>query len=255
MWKFKFNIKREVRIALSLLLLVLLIAFSERTQRDLDVQEVHIRMENVSENHFMEEKDVIELMQLNKENLKGATVKQVDLRELEHRIENDHFVKDAEIYSDLKGNLVVKVKLRRPIARIIQQDGPHGYIADDGTTMSVSEKFTSRVTLVSGSYVSKLVKQQNLYETEEGTRLMELLTRIHEDDFWRAQLAQVDVASDGRVTLYPQVSKQYVEFGKIENLETKLHKLKIFYKEILPQRGWNTYERVNLEYEGQIVAE
>jgi cell division protein FtsQ len=29
----------------------------------------------------------------------------------------------------------------------------------------------------------------------------------------------------------------------------------IFYKEILPQRGWTRYERVNLEYDGQIIAE
>lgn len=29
----------------------------------------------------------------------------------------------------------------------------------------------------------------------------------------------------------------------------------IFYKEILPTRGWTRYERVSLEYEGQIIAE
>jgi cell division protein FtsQ len=28
----------------------------------------------------------------------------------------------------------------------------------------------------------------------------------------------------------------------------------IFYKEILPTRGWNKYERVNVEYEGQVIA-
>ena len=33
----------------------------------------------------------------------------------------------------------------RPIARIVRNDGPDGYIAEDGTIMPVSEKFTSRV--------------------------------------------------------------------------------------------------------------
>jgi cell division protein FtsQ len=46
-----------------------------------------------------------------------------------------------------------------------------------------------------------------------------------------------------------------VQFGKPEDFESKFTKLMIFYKEILPQRGWTRYERVNLEYDGQIVAE
>jgi len=51
------------------------------------------------------------------------------------------------------------------------------------------------------------------------------------------------------------VTGQRVEFGKAENIEEKFKKLMIFYKEILPQRGWTKYERVNLEYEGQVIAE
>ena len=60
------------------------------------------------------------------------------------------------LYSDLKGNLVVRAELRRPIARIVRNDGPDGYIAEDGTIMPVSEKFTSRVVLVSGTYVTQI---------------------------------------------------------------------------------------------------
>ena len=39
-----------------------------------------------------------------------------------------------------------------PIARIIQNYGPNGYIASDGTIMPVSDKFSSRVVLISGDY-------------------------------------------------------------------------------------------------------
>jgi len=40
-----------------------------------------------------------------------------------------------------------------------------------------------------------------------------------------------------------------------ETIEEKFRKLMVFYKEILPQKGWTRYERVNLKYEGQVVAE
>jgi hypothetical protein len=57
------------------------------------------------------------------------------------------------------------------------------------------------------------------------------------------------------ITIFPQVGDERIEFGKPENAEVKFKKLMIFYKEILPRTGWNKYNRVNLEYEGQIVTE
>jgi cell division protein FtsQ len=51
------------------------------------------------------------------------------------------------------------------------------------------------------------------------------------------------------------VGDERIEFGRPEDVEVKLKKLMIFYKEIMPRMGWNKYDRVNLEYEGQIVAE
>jgi cell division protein FtsQ len=255
MLKFKFNIKREIKIAGAVLVLGFLIAFSERRRSGVAVQDVQIKIENIGDNHFVNEGDVVNLMKLSQENLRGANVNELNLRELEGRIQTERFVEDADIYSDLKGNLVVKVSLRRPLARMVRNDGPDGYIAGDGVVMPTSEKFTSRVVLISGSYVRKLLEQQNIFENELGNGLMEMLRIIHEDEFLHAQIAELDIDSKGKITIYPQVGGQLIEFGKPENLEVKFRKLRIFYKEILPMRGWNTYKRVNLEYEGQIIAE
>jgi cell division protein FtsQ len=150
---------------------------------------------------------------------------------------------------------VVRAELRRPIARIVRNDGPDGYIAEDGTIMPVSEKFTSRVVLVSGSYVAQMLKQNNMYEKEDTQKILELINTIREDEFWSAQIAQLDIDSKTRITIFPQVGDEKIEFGKPENNEVKFKKLMIFYKEILPRTGWNKYNRVNLEYEGQIVTE
>jgi cell division protein FtsQ len=159
------------------------------------------------------------------------------------------------LYGDWKGNLVVNVELRRPIARIVQEDASDAYIAEDGTIMPVSEKFTSRVVLISGSLVKKLLESEDLNKTEYGPPLLELLALIRADDFWRAQVAQLDMGTDGKITIFPQVTGQRIEFGKPENIEMKFRKLMIFYKEILPQRGWTKYKRVNLEFDGQVIAE
>jgi cell division protein FtsQ len=35
-----------------------------------------------------------------------------------------------------------------------------------------------------------------------------------------------------------------IDFGKPVDIEEKFRNLKIFYKEILPTKGWNSYESV-----------
>jgi cell division protein FtsQ len=253
--KINFNIKRELKITAILAVVFVLIAFSERKQGSVSVKDIVIKIENIEGNQFIDESDIVDLMQLDEENLKGASLDKLNLKQIETRIKTNRFVKDAQLYSDLKGNLVVKATLRRPVARLIRNDGPDGYIAEDGTVMPVSDKFTTRVVLISGSYIRGLLSLENLNKTEETKNLMTMLDMIREDDFWRAQIAQLDIDSKGHINIMPQIGGQIIEFGVANNLETKFKKMKIFYKEILPQRGWNTYKRVNLEYEGQIIAE
>ena len=84
---------------------------------------------------------------------------------------------------------------------------------------------------------------------------MNMLLTIRDDEFWRAQIALIDFDRKGRIFIQPQIGNQSIEFGAIENLNDKLKKLRIVYKQILPQMGWNKYTRISLEYEGQIVAE
>ncbi|MBL0740132.1 cell division protein FtsQ/DivIB [Chryseolinea lacunae] len=253
--KIKFNLKREVKIIAAVIVVGGIIAFTERRQSTASIKDITIKMVNLNENHFLDENDIINLMQLNRENLKGASMDRVNLKEVEKKIKSEPFIKDAQLYSDLKGNLVVKAELRRPIARLVRNDGPDGYIAEDGTVMPVSDKFTARVVLISGAYVNQLLKQNNANDTEDGQHLIALINMIRENEFWNAQIAQMDIDSKARITLFPQVGDERIEFGKPENAEIKFKKLMIFYKEILPRMGWNKYNRVNLEYEGQIVAE
>jgi len=253
--RFKVNIRREIKIAIAVVVFFGIIAFTERMQGTVSVKEVVVKIENIENNHFIDEEDVLDLMQVSDENLRGASIGQLNLKEIEGRIKSDAFVKNAELYADIKGNLVVNVELRRPIARIVRSYGPSVYIAEDGTVMPVSEKFSARTLLISGAQANQIMHEENILDSEGGISLFYMINLIRKDEFWKAQIAQVDVASINKITLYPQIGGQLIEFGKLENIDVKFSKLKVFYKEILPQKGWNTYSRVNLEYDGQIVTE
>ncbi|SRR5258708_7218337 len=253
--KLKLSIRNEVKVAAALIGLSFLIAFGERKQGGSICKDIIIELDNLNENHFLDEADVMRLVDNSGQAIKGIGIDRINLKEIEKKLKYDKHILDAQLFGDLKGNLIVSVELRRPIARIVQQDAPDAYIAEDGVIMPMSEKYTSRVMLLSGAFVKKLLESEDLKKTEEGKQILEMIEFINRDKFWKAQIAQMDINAQGKIFIYPQVTGQKVEFGTAENIEMKFKKLMIFYKEILPQRGWTKYERVNLEYEGQIIAE
>jgi cell division protein FtsQ len=57
------------------------------------------------------------------------------------------------------------------------------------------------------------------------------------------------------VKLYPQIGQEVFELGKPEELPVKLKKMKIYYKTILPLKGFNRYKTVNLKFKDQIICE
>ena len=252
--KLKLNIRKEVQVSMAILGLSFLIAFSERKQGGSVCKNISVELDNLNENHFLDEADILQLVEGSGQPVKGIGIDRINLRDIEKKLKFDKHILNAELFGDLKGNLIVNVELRRPIARVVQNDAPDAYIAEDGVIMPVSEKYTSRVVLVSG-YVKGLLESQDLNKSEEGKQLLEMIEYISADKFWKAQVAQLDLDKAGKIIIFPQVTGQRVEFGKPENVEAKFKKLMVFYKEILPTRGWTRYERVNLEYEGQVVAE
>lgn len=253
--KWKLNIRTEVKVVTALLAISCLIAFSERKRSTVVCKDIVIELDNASENHFMDEADVLRLVESSSQSIKGTSLDRIDFRTIEKKLKQDKHILDADLYGDLKGNLVVNVKLRRPLARIVQSDAPDAYIAQDGVVMPVSDKYTSRVVLISGAYAKQLLEWEDLNTKEEGRELLKMIAFIQRDKFWKAQVAQLDMNNRGEITILPQVTGQLVEFGSAVDFENKFRKLMIFYKEILPTRGWTRYKRINLEYDGQIIAE
>lgn len=253
--KLKWNIRSEVKIAIAVAGLFLLIAFSARRQSGVVCKNIVVELENTNENHFLEEADILKIIENSGQTIIGKNIEEINLRTLEAKLEQDKHISNAEMFGDVKGNLTVNVTLRRPIARLIRTDGPDAYVAEDGKVMETSEKYSARIILVSGDIVKKLISQGDLNTTEEGLALMAMIEYINKDKFWKAQVAQLDFNKSGKVFIYPQVTGQVVEFGLPEDIELKFKKLMIFYKEILPQMGWTKYDRVNVEFEGQVIAE
>jgi cell division protein FtsQ len=234
---------------------MLLIGFGNKDNDRNVCNKVLITIDNQLNNHFIDNNDIMSMISNGyTEVIEGAPYSDINVRALENRVTDNSYVGQAEVFRDLKGNLLVNVLLRRPVARVVQYDGPDFYIAEDGAILPVSEKFSSRVLLVSGPTTKGIGALDNINNTDYSA-LFELINHINNDNFWKAQIAQVVIQDSGEIKLLPQVTKNYIEFGYLSNIYNKFNRLEIFYKEILPRKGWNFYSRVNVKYKNQIICE
>lgn len=242
-------LNNSARVVLVLALAISIIGFAERSPEGDVCHNIIIAIDNQAENYFLGENDILNLISNNGlKPVAGAPFSTLNLKVMEELVKEEPYVSEAEIFRDMKSNLHVNVELKRPMARIIRTDGPHAYVAEDRSLMPVSEQFSSRVMLLSGDIDESV-------DSEEAVAVLDLVERIYKDEFWSGQISQIHVKRNGEIVMYPQVTKQTIEFGLPEDAEQKFKKLKIFYTKILPSEGWNAYSRVNVAYKDQIIAE
>lgn len=249
------SIVRGIKSAVVLSLIFAAIGFVNKKHKAKTFNSLVIHLDNQYDNFFVDENDILRLIGASEGGqIMNASLSSIDLRTLERKVRKEKYIKEAEIYKDLKGNIIINATQRRPVARILNTDKTDDYITWDGTILPVSDKYTSRVLLLRGGYEESL-SMKNIQDSEYGERLFNLIKFISMDDFWRAQIAEIEVLPSGDLNMQPQITKQQIEFGMPENIEEKFRNLEIFYKKILPRKGWNYYTRVSLKYKGQIICE
>ncbi|NDK55927.1 cell division protein FtsQ/DivIB [Pontibacter fetidus] len=248
------KIKSLIFAGCSIITIGSLAGFASSRQNEKTCEKVSINIDNEYNNYFIGDKEIVDLLTRDGERkLEGIPNKNIDLKNLEKRIEANKFVEDAEVYRGLDGNIKVQVKQNRPIARIIQAN-QDVYVDVEGHILPLSERYTARVIPITKSALLKPLNQE-FFQDSTGQAYLSLLQFIENDEFWKAQLAQMHIDGKGKVSFLPQVGDHTIEFGKPANPEQKFKKLMIFYKEVLPVMGWDKYKRVNVEFEDQIICE
>ncbi len=252
--KFLKKIRKEVKVIFLVIVALFSIAWAEKKQGKIICNEIRVNIINPEESNFVSEKEIVNLISGDRAvPLVGNTYDRINLKEIEARAESNQYIREAEAFKDHKGDLIIDAYVAVPIARIMRPGKPDLYVTEQGDLIQTSPKYTSRTLLITGQYVNNF--SRSLKKDTVQQKLLELLQFIDKDPFWKAQITQIDMDKDADLGLYPEVSKQYIQFGNLDDWRKKMFKLKIFYDKILPFKGWNAYSKVNLEYENQIICE
>ncbi len=303
----------------------------------------------------------------------GRSVDSADTRTIERRIASRPEVRHVSAWTDLSGNLTVRVVPRTPALRVLTANGYRFWFTDDGVILTDRGEFTALVPVVTGvidfpfapdaegSYAqmqadlrldyldrftalaaerqtlsarrssiradiratassspkrwwsqsrrqifadgraariaqlersaaetsAELAKidrlERSLREKEKKSyqshrylsKLANFVEFIRADDFWSAQIVQIDATAEGGVStqsgrrrastpdewrepqleLIPRAGDHIIVLGGLDGTErARLANLRLFYEQGLWHEGWSAYDRINIKYRNQIVC-
>jgi cell division protein FtsQ len=214
---------------------------------------VTITIEGVDNNFFVDKKDILNIITAEAGGSPaGKGISAFDLGKLETELEKDIWVKQAQLFFDNNNRLIVKVLEREPVARIFVTGGATFYIDSSLAMLPLSEKFSARLPVFTGFPSDKKVLSH-----ADSILLKDILTvstAILKDSFGMALIDQVDITAQRNFEMIPKMGTTTIVFGDAGDMQEKLRKLLLFYREVVIKSGWNKYSEINVQYKGQIVA-
>jgi len=236
-------------IALGAITLVLLVsAINKKNHKFCSGIEVSFHKDG--SNFFVDEKGVMTILKSFGQ-IKGEPIENIDLKALEQRLKSDRWIAGAELFFDNKQVLQVIVEEKEPVARIFTVEGNSFYIDSACRRLPLSEKLSARVPMFTNfpSERSTLSRPDSeLLASAKGLAMF-----IQADEFWKAQVAQVDITPTG-FEMIPTVGSHVVALGKDGDWQQKFDRLFSFYKQVWTQVGFEKYEKLDVQFNGQVVA-
>ena len=174
--------------------------------------------------------------------LAGRSAQEIDLGEIERRAAALHAIASTEVYTSLIGKIHVKVTQREPVARLHRSaHQPDMYLDASGATFPIVLGRNVRVPVIHAP--SEALARPALA----------VVAKVQGDPVWSEFVDQIALTPRG-LELVPRVGDVRIVLGDTANLEDKFLRLSTFYREVAARGDLETYSRIVLAYDDQVVG-
>ncbi|PUZ29207.1 hypothetical protein DCC81_07015 [Chitinophaga parva] len=232
---------------------IVLVVAAKRDKKSARCKSVQVQIVGTANNAFLNEKDLKNLVTGNPHNNPvGLLVTEVNLAALEKTVAANPWVKAADLYVDDNDVVNIRVSLKEPVARVFTVSGNTFYLDKDLGHIPVSARYAAKVPVFTNfpTAAAKLTHADSVLAAQ----VVAIGSYIQQDEFWTAQIAQVDITPDYKFNMTPTLGDQVIALGDGNDIEKKFDKLLAFYKQGLNKVGWNNYTVINLAFENEVVC-
>ena len=173
----------------------------------------------------------------------GKRMGDIDASEIEETLRMSPYLENADLVKCQDGKVLVRVSQLVPVLRVFDGENSY-YVNRAGKHMTATSNYHCDVPVVQGHFTGKY----------PATRLLPLIDYVEKDSVLRSLVTMYQVRDTNNIILVPTFSGHVVNIGSADGFVNKFAKLKLFYSEVLPKKGWNTYDTISVKWNHQIVA-
>ncbi len=164
--------------------------------------------------------------------------------DLENRLRLLPNIESARCVILNNGVLRIDVVPMIPVARIFPDNAPSYYVNAEGKHIPANSKARIDVPVISG----------HITANTDIRSLLPMLAKIKGDSELDAWASSVTLSPRGDIIIIPAVLGHVVVMGDTADMASKFERVRRFYHEVIPYKGWNYYDSISVKWRGRIVA-
>lgn len=210
--------------------------------KDIVCNKLDIYLTDKEDIRLISQKEIAKILDQKDLNPVGKAYKKIGTESIERELMKNPMIKNVECYKTPSGAVRLDVLQRIPKFIIAGQES--FYVDVDRKILPVSLNYAIYVPVVTGRVTKSMATGP----------IFDFVSYLEENPFWNAQIEQIYICEDMNIELIPRIGDAVIVLGKLENYKVKLDNLHKLYKQAFNVMGWNRYERIDLQYENQIVC-
>ena len=173
----------------------------------------------------------------------GKRMGEIDASDIEKALRLSPYLENADCVKCQEGRLLIRVSQLVPVFRVFDGESSY-YVNRAGKRMGANAYYHCDVPVVQGHFTRKY----------PATRLLPLIDYVESDSLLRTLVTMYQVKDTNNIIIVPDLSGHVINIGNADGFDNKFAKLKLFYREVMPKKGWNTYDTISVKWNHQVVA-
>ena len=240
--------KRTVQNIILILLAVLLVSavvWANHRSRLEVCNQVDIVILNDDSVTFVTPQGIIKELEVYGMQPEGKMVSDIDADSMERVLDKCDYLESVECFVSNTNHLVVAARQFMPVMRVYDRgNGTVYYVNRNGKNMAVDGRYHIDVPVVEGDFTGKF----------KPLRLLPLINYVENDTSLVGLVSMYSVRDSNNVCFIPTICGHVVNLGRVEGLDSKFKKLKLFYDKVMSKKGWDAYTEVSLKWDYQVVG-
>lgn len=205
--------------------------------------QVEVDIPNAGSITFVTRDGILNELRNRNVHLVGEPMRNINTDKVEAALHDSEYLENVDCYKAQNGKVVISATQLVPVLRVFD-GGASYYVNARGKRMSATASYHADVPIVEGHFTKDFTPM----------RILPIVDYVNSDQVLRSLVSMYCIKDTNDIFVVPTIKGHVVNIGNADNYVNKFKKLLLFYRMVMPVKGWLTYDTVSVKWKHQVVA-